>query len=105
MLYTYKYFQTYFSSLDIEKDISTGLLGPIIICNRGVKAATDFKHSIIFFGEVDESLSWYFKENVKKYGPGSNTNLNDTELLDNNKIKGMKMINYKSDLYAIYFYG
>ncbi|XP_071171611.1 hephaestin-like isoform X2 [Mytilus edulis] len=79
--------KTYFSTLDIEKDISTGLIGPIIICNRGVKAATDFKHSIIFFGEVDESMSWYFKENVKIYGPGSNTKLNDTELIDNNKIK------------------
>ncbi|XP_052100865.1 hephaestin-like [Mytilus californianus] len=79
--------KTYFSTLDIEKDISTGLIGPIIICNKGVKAATDFKHSIIFFGEVDESMSWYFKENVKRYGPGSNTNLNDTELINNNRIK------------------
>lgn len=84
------FFQTYYSHLNAEKDISTGLVGPLIICSKGIKADSDFKHTIIFFGEVDETQSWYFKENVEKqYGRSSDLDLDDPDLVNNNRIQGV----------------
>lgn len=89
-LFFYHIFQTYYSNLNTEKDISTGLVGPLIICSKGIKADSDFKHTIIFFGEVDETQSWYFRKNVEKqYGRNSDLDLDDPDLVNNNRIQGV----------------
>jgi hypothetical protein len=65
-------------------------VGPLIICSKGIKADSDFKHTIIFFGEVDETQSWYFRKNVEKqYGRNSDLDLDDPDLVNNNRIQGV----------------
>jgi hypothetical protein len=43
-----------------------------------------------FFGEVDETQSWYFRKNVEKqYGRNSDLDLDDPDLVNNNRIQGV----------------
>ncbi|KAM6381425.1 coagulation factor VIII isoform 2-T2 [Pluvialis apricaria] len=61
----------YFSNVDLEKDLHSGLIGPLIICRRGVLSFV-FKRQLavqefsLLFTIFDETKSWYFLENMKR---------------------------------------
>ncbi|NWS33917.1 FA8 factor, partial [Polioptila caerulea] len=61
----------YFSNVDQEKDLHSGLIGPLIICNRGVLSYV-FRRQLavqefsLLFTIFDETKSWYFLENVNR---------------------------------------
>ncbi|KFQ45995.1 Coagulation factor VIII [Nestor notabilis] len=61
----------YFSNMDLEKDLHSGLIGPLIICRRGVLSFI-FKRQLavqefsLLFTIFDETKSWYFLENMER---------------------------------------
>ncbi|XP_078520192.1 coagulation factor VIII [Lissotriton helveticus] len=62
----------YYSSLDPERDMASGLIGPLIICNketldrRGNELISD-KERFLLFSVFDENLSWYLEENIQRF--------------------------------------
>ncbi|KAM6323128.1 coagulation factor VIII [Podargus strigoides] len=61
----------YFSNMDLEKDLHSGLIGPLIICRRGVLSFV-FRRQLavqefsLLFTIFDETKSWYFLENMER---------------------------------------
>ncbi|XP_062440368.1 coagulation factor VIII [Rhea pennata] len=61
----------YFSNMDLEKDLHSGLIGPLIICRRGVLSFV-FRRQLavqefsLLFTIFDETKSWYFQENMER---------------------------------------
>ncbi|KAK2528910.1 F8 [Columba guinea] len=61
----------YFSNVDLEKDLHSGLIGPLIICRRGVLSFV-FRRQLavqefsLLFTIFDETKSWYFQENMER---------------------------------------
>uniref|UniRef100_A0A8C5X6J4 Coagulation factor VIII n=1 Tax=Malurus cyaneus samueli TaxID=2593467 RepID=A0A8C5X6J4_9PASS len=61
----------YFSNVDLEKDLHSGLIGPLIICNQGVlsyaaRRQLAVQEFSLLFTIFDETKSWYFRENVER---------------------------------------
>ncbi|XP_044539185.1 coagulation factor VIII-like, partial [Gracilinanus agilis] len=61
----------YFSDVNMEKDLHSGLIGPILICHpnklnpsHGRQLAV--QEFTLFFTIFDETKSWYFDENVER---------------------------------------
>ncbi|XP_032993067.1 coagulation factor VIII isoform X5 [Lacerta agilis] len=64
----------YFSSISLEKDLHSGLVGPLIICQPGV-LSTAYRRQLavqefsLLFTIFDETKSWYFAENLERNCP------------------------------------
>ncbi|XP_075040785.1 coagulation factor VIII isoform X2 [Mixophyes fleayi] len=62
-----------------QRDLASGLIGPLLICSKqtldkgGNQIVTDKEH-ILFFSEFDETLSWYYEENIKRFQKSSSGN-------------------------------
>jgi manganese oxidase len=67
----------YHSHIEEEKDVYSGLIGPLLVTARG-KARPDGspvdvdREIVAGFMEFDENLSWHFAENIKTYGVKGN---------------------------------
>jgi FtsP/CotA-like multicopper oxidase with cupredoxin domain len=62
----------YHSHIDEEKDVNSGLVGPLIVTAKGMArpdgSPTDVDREIVAgFMEVDENLSWHIDDNIKTY--------------------------------------
>uniref|UniRef100_A0A480K802 Coagulation factor VIII n=1 Tax=Sus scrofa TaxID=9823 RepID=A0A480K802_PIG len=64
----------YSSSINLEKDLASGLIGPLLICykesvdQRGNQMMSD-KRNVILFSVFDENQSWYLAENIQRFLP------------------------------------
>ncbi|XP_007538277.1 coagulation factor VIII isoform X1 [Erinaceus europaeus] len=63
----------YFSDVDLEKDMHSGLIGPLLICREGVLSPAHgrpltVQEFALLFTIFDETKSWYFQENVERAG-------------------------------------
>ncbi|POI27808.1 hypothetical protein CIB84_008442, partial [Bambusicola thoracicus] len=62
----------YHSAVDIERDIASGLVGPLLICKsealsqKGVQKKADGEQHAMF-AVFDENKSWYIEDNIKDY--------------------------------------
>uniref|UniRef100_A0A8C6J437 ferroxidase n=1 Tax=Melopsittacus undulatus TaxID=13146 RepID=A0A8C6J437_MELUD len=62
----------YHSAVDIEKDIASGLIGPLLICKsealnqKGVQKKADGEQQAMF-AVFNENKSWYIEDNIKDY--------------------------------------
>uniref|UniRef100_A0A6J0SW27 Coagulation factor V n=1 Tax=Pogona vitticeps TaxID=103695 RepID=A0A6J0SW27_9SAUR len=60
----------YYSAVNPEKDINSGLIGPILICQKGMldeyNRPIDMREFVLFFMVFDEEKSWYFNKHDKK---------------------------------------
>ncbi|XP_035383063.1 coagulation factor VIII [Electrophorus electricus] len=67
----------YHSTVDPERDMASGLVGPLIICKsqsldlRG-KVVTSDRERHLIFSVFDENKSWYSEENVQKHSENYN---------------------------------
>ncbi|XP_052815429.1 hephaestin-like isoform X3 [Mya arenaria] len=67
----------YYSGVNMERDINTGLVGPLLICRPGTLDAYSSKQRFVdremflYFASIDENLSWHIDHNVA-------TNVNDS---------------------------
>uniref|UniRef100_A0A8C9YMM7 ferroxidase n=1 Tax=Sander lucioperca TaxID=283035 RepID=A0A8C9YMM7_SANLU len=63
----------YYSGVNPERDIHSGLIGPLLVCREGTldKTLNDMREFTLLFMTFDESQSWYYKENQEmiKTGP------------------------------------
>ncbi|KAM6955695.1 coagulation factor V-like [Lycodopsis pacificus] len=55
----------YYSGVNPERDIHTGLIGPLLVCRAGTldKNEPDMREFTLLFMTFDESQSWYYEEN------------------------------------------
>ncbi|KAE8622959.1 hypothetical protein XENTR_v10005442 [Xenopus tropicalis] len=61
----------YYSGVNPEKDIHSGLLGPLLICKSGTlhkhsNRPLDVREFVLLFMTFEEEKSWYFEKNKKK---------------------------------------
>uniref|UniRef100_A0A8C3F7Z1 ferroxidase n=1 Tax=Chrysemys picta bellii TaxID=8478 RepID=A0A8C3F7Z1_CHRPI len=60
----------YYSGVNPEKDIHSGLIGPILICQKGTLSTSnrpvDTREFVLLFMVFDEERSWYFNKHSKK---------------------------------------
>ncbi|KAJ7310482.1 hypothetical protein JRQ81_007404 [Phrynocephalus forsythii] len=83
----------YHSHVNAPKDISTGLIGPLLICREGIlKSLSRRRHDVdldffLMFSVVDENESWHLEENVASFctGPGS-VDVEDEEFQESNRM-------------------
>ncbi|XP_048460742.1 ceruloplasmin [Rhincodon typus] len=83
----------YHSHIDTPRDVSAGLIGPLIICKKGV--LTGKKHQskatneefALMFSVVDENFSWYLEENIRTYcTTPSKVDTEDEDFMESNKM-------------------
>lgn len=75
------------------KDTASGLIGPLVICRRGVlnraRQRTDVDREFaLLFMVFDENKSWYLEENIQSYYNSSEPLLRDAEFQKSNKMYG-----------------
>ncbi|XP_012890847.1 PREDICTED: coagulation factor VIII isoform X1 [Dipodomys ordii] len=61
----------YFSDVDLEKDMHSGLIGPLLICRTNTLSPAHGRQVTVqefalFFTIFDETKSWYFTENMER---------------------------------------
>ncbi|XP_013926861.1 PREDICTED: coagulation factor V-like [Thamnophis sirtalis] len=60
----------YYSGVNPEKDIHSGLIGPILICHKGIideyNRPIDIREFVLLFMVFDEERSWYFEKSDKR---------------------------------------
>ncbi|XP_060732353.1 coagulation factor V isoform X1 [Tachysurus vachellii] len=56
---------TYYSGVNPERDIHSGLIGPLLVCKKGTLAKTpiDTQEFMLLFMTFDENKSWYYDQN------------------------------------------
>uniref|UniRef100_A0A8C9TB37 ferroxidase n=1 Tax=Scleropages formosus TaxID=113540 RepID=A0A8C9TB37_SCLFO len=84
----------YFSTVDVTKDLYSGLIGPLVICERSLLRKIGLKEEIkefaLLFMVFDENESWYLDENIKNYvSKGSKVQKDDEEFIESNKMHGI----------------
>ncbi|XP_067289216.1 ferroxidase HEPHL1 [Pseudorasbora parva] len=84
----------YRSAVDFVKDTASGLIGPLVICRRGVlnqaRQRTDVDREFaLLFMVFDENQSWYLEENIQSYYNSSEPLLRDAEFQKSNKMYGI----------------
>ncbi|XP_039194071.1 ferroxidase HEPHL1, partial [Crotalus tigris] len=63
----------YHSHINSPKDISSGLIGPLLVCKKGfldnisASSADNFKGFALMFSNIDENFSWYLDENINTF--------------------------------------
>lgn len=79
----------YFSDVDLERDMHSGLIGPILICRTNTLSPAYGRQMAVqefslFFTIFDETKSWYFTENVERNCKTScNIQMEDPTLKEN----------------------
>ncbi|KAK6486843.1 coagulation factor V [Huso huso] len=58
----------YYSGVNPEKDINSGLIGPLLICAKGMlnSSTVNTREFVLLFMTFDENKSWYFEDNMRK---------------------------------------
>ncbi|XP_034035380.1 ceruloplasmin [Thalassophryne amazonica] len=81
----------YYSTVDVSKDLYSGLIGPLVIC-RGSWARTlglkkEVEEFALLFVVFDENESWYLDENIRTHVRNPRTNLKEDEtFIESNKM-------------------
>ncbi|XP_075775476.1 ferroxidase HEPHL1 isoform X2 [Pelodiscus sinensis] len=63
----------YHSHIDTPRDISSGLIGPLLVCKKGsldeslIQSTDAAKGFALMYSTVDENLSWYIDANIKAF--------------------------------------
>ncbi|ROL41994.1 Coagulation factor V [Anabarilius grahami] len=120
---------TYYSAVNPEKDINSGLIGPILVCRKGTLATkpVDRREFVLLFMTFDENKSWYYEENKERIERKNRRAIMDPKFHANLKfdaingiiysLKGLRMytnqlakwhlINMGSpkDLHSVHFHG
>ncbi|XP_004589370.2 coagulation factor V [Ochotona princeps] len=61
----------YYSAVNMEKDIHSGLIGPLLICRKGTlhkssNMPVDRREFVLLFMTFDEKKSWYYEKKSKR---------------------------------------
>ncbi|KAM4732211.1 venom prothrombin activator pseutarin-C non-catalytic subunit isoform 2-T2 [Anableps anableps] len=81
----------YYSTVDKERDLHSGLIGPLVICKSGTlqnhhNTQPDIQDFSLLFHTFDETKSWYHEENLMRYcAPPCEANTEDPWYHTSNK--------------------
>ncbi|XP_056145397.1 coagulation factor V [Lampris incognitus] len=123
----------YYSGVNPERDIHSGLIGPLLVCRNGTleRNLVDMREFMLLFMIFDESKSWYYEKNretiQRRNGRNGRRGIMDPNFRENLKfhsingivysLKGLRMytnqlvrwhlINMGSNrgLHSVYFHG
>ncbi|XP_056088864.1 coagulation factor V [Rhinichthys klamathensis goyatoka] len=119
----------YYSAVNPERDMNSGLIGPLLVCRKGTlaKKPVDRREFVLLFMTFDENKSWYYEENRERIERKNRRAIMDPKFHDNLKfdaingiiysLKGLRMytkqlvkwhlINMGSpkDLHSVHFHG
>ncbi|KAJ8350373.1 hypothetical protein SKAU_G00255030 [Synaphobranchus kaupii] len=58
----------YHSGVNPEKDINSGLIGPLLVCRKGTleKESANSRDFVLLFMTFDETKSWYYERNMER---------------------------------------
>ncbi|KAL4239418.1 hephaestin-like 1 [Mactra antiquata] len=90
----------YHSAVDLVKDTYAGLVGPIVVCRRGLlnkdNSRTDFveKEFALLFLAFDENRSWYLQRNIQDNCPNADTTTDD--FIESNKYDSINALIYNN---------
>nr|XP_033813684.1 ceruloplasmin [Geotrypetes seraphini] len=81
----------YYSTVDQVKDTFSGLIGPLIICQKNLLLQQPRKiWFALLFMIFDENMSWYLDENIKTYSDHPDqVNKEDAEFIESNLMHGI----------------
>ncbi|KAM7336184.1 hypothetical protein ACRRTK_004677 [Alexandromys fortis] len=62
----------YYSAVNVEKDIHSGLIGPLLICRKGTlheesNLPMDRREFVLLFMAFDEKKSWYYEKSKRSW--------------------------------------
>ncbi|KAM9333121.1 ferroxidase HEPHL1 [Pholidichthys leucotaenia] len=88
----------YYSATDPVKDTNSGLVGPLLVCKKGVlgENGTEMgvdKELFLLFSIMDENLSWYLDENIEMFG-SNKTNRENEDFEESNKMHAVNGLMY-----------
>ncbi|XP_047456763.1 coagulation factor V [Mugil cephalus] len=86
----------YYSGVNPEKDIHSGLIGPLLVCRKGTleRTSTDTREFTLLFMTFDESQSWYHEENREIMLRKLRRRFMDNSLKENLKFHSINGITY-----------
>uniref|UniRef100_A0A8B9JHN5 ferroxidase n=1 Tax=Astyanax mexicanus TaxID=7994 RepID=A0A8B9JHN5_ASTMX len=91
----------YYSATDLVRDTSSGLVGPIQVCKKGVLDESGRQHLgsevqkefFLLFTVFDENESWYLHDNIARFG-SSKTDPEDEGFMESNKMHSVNGLMY-----------
>ncbi|XP_078403289.1 venom prothrombin activator pseutarin-C non-catalytic subunit [Cetorhinus maximus] len=92
----------YFSNVDMDRDLASGLIGPLLICAKNMldinaRLVKIDKAKYLFFSIFDENKSWYINDNIEKYCEDpSRVNPSDPEFYDSNLMHSINGFVYEN---------
>uniref|UniRef100_A0A3B4DAU7 ferroxidase n=1 Tax=Pygocentrus nattereri TaxID=42514 RepID=A0A3B4DAU7_PYGNA len=81
----------YYSAVDFIKDTVSGLIGPLVVCRKGMlsqnrqRLDVNQEFALLFF-IFDENKSWYLEENIQTYYNSSVPLLRNDDFQESNKM-------------------
>ncbi|XP_016425126.1 ceruloplasmin [Sinocyclocheilus rhinocerous] len=89
----------YYSTVDVIKDMYSGLIGPLVICKKSLARTLGLKKEIeefaLLFMVFDENESWYLDDNIKAHVKNPPKALKeDEEFIESNKMHGINGLVY-----------
>ncbi|KAK4831511.1 hypothetical protein QYF61_018095 [Mycteria americana] len=82
----------YYSTVNFVKDTYSGLIGPLVVCRKGILDERGLRKDIdreftLLFMVFDENKSWYLKENIETYLHKNPDDFNSTENFEDGNSK------------------
>ncbi|XP_042350292.1 coagulation factor V [Plectropomus leopardus] len=86
----------YYSGVNPERDIHSGLIGPLLVCREGTlkEEITDTREFTLLFMTFDESHSWYYEKNHEMIQRRSRRRFMDPNFKENLKFHSINGIIY-----------
>uniref|UniRef100_UPI00358EFCEC coagulation factor V-like isoform X2 n=1 Tax=Myxine glutinosa TaxID=7769 RepID=UPI00358EFCEC len=79
----------YYSNVDVDRDINSGLMGVVLTCHRDVLDKQPGHRFVLAFTTFDESQSWFQEENRKSMALQSQTQIDGVNGLVDGSVPGM----------------
>ncbi|XP_076011480.1 coagulation factor V isoform X1 [Genypterus blacodes] len=86
----------YYSGVNPERDIHSGLIGPLLVCRKGSldKKLVDTREFMMLFMTFDESQSWYYEKNRERMERKSRRTVVDPKFKEKLKFHSINGIIY-----------
>uniref|UniRef100_A0AAR2II85 Hephaestin n=1 Tax=Pygocentrus nattereri TaxID=42514 RepID=A0AAR2II85_PYGNA len=89
----------YYSTVDANKDLYSGLIGPLVICRKSLLRKLGLKKEIeefaLLFMVFNENESWYLDDNIKTHVKNPPSKLKeDEDFIESNKMHGINGLLY-----------
>ncbi|XP_063070058.1 coagulation factor V [Engraulis encrasicolus] len=86
----------YYSGVNPERDINSGLIGPLLVCRKGTlsKKPVDIREFVLLFMTFDENKSWYYEKNYELFERKNRRTVQDPLFKENIKFPAINGIVY-----------